>query len=223
MSAPATAELAPAWLWYADRDIGGSALDASTVGGKLAAELSVQFSVVHVLREQASAVDAVLADARRRRAGSYEGTVGSILRAPWADNTFDCIVAEDALVQTRVTRAGVVDRVQRIRALLKPGGWFVGSSPNPAYRRFRRLRAPGISPLRFSRVLTDAHFRDVRRVFVTPSLERPLALVPDAPAPVKAYEAFDSISGATRWRRQMAANLGLRNTLYPAYFIFGRA
>jgi hypothetical protein len=110
-----------------------------------------------------------------------------------------------------------------LRHLLKTDGWLVAASPNPSFLRSRSAGRVGISPGAFSRMLVEARFREVRRIFVAPSLDAPRTLIPDAQRAVNAYEAFDSIQGATRWTRRTVASLGLHRQLYPAYFIMACA
>lgn len=224
MTEQLTVRATATWLWYLERDAGGGvALDASSTTGQLAADLSLHFSEVHVLRRTTSALDEIRAYGEHVGSRPYAPTVGTILSAPWGDHAFDCIAVHDTFAKCDPKAVETIERLDRIRLLLKAGGWFVGATPNTSYVRHRRTGAVGISPRVFSRMLVEAQFREIRRIFVVPSLDDPVTLIPDAPRAVNAYEAFDSIRGTTKWTRRVLARLGLRKMLYPAFLILARA
>jgi hypothetical protein len=214
--------LGAAFLCYLDRELGGVALDASATEGELAADLSAFFSEVHVLREDRFALELVRAHAARTGDSPYLETQASILEAPWTDRTFDCIAVHDALAEWNPETRETAASLERIRCLLKPEGWFMGASPNASYLRYRRAGRRGIAPRSYTRLLVDAGFREVRRIFVSPSLEAPASLIPDEPEAVAAYEILDSARGTSRWTRRVLARLGGRVMLYPTYLIMAR-
>jgi len=215
--------LAATWLWLLECECWGEALDASTTTGPLASELSRHFSEVRVLRDDAAALEEVRGYGEKVGDRPYSLTLGSLRAAPWNENTFDCIAVHDRFARQEPKNAEAIQTLDRLRHLLKPDGWLVAASPNPSFLRRRSAERVGISPRAFARMLVEARFREVRRIFVTPSLDRPRTLVPDAQRAVAAYESFDSIQGATKWTRRAVASLGLHRQLYPAYFIMACA
>jgi hypothetical protein len=215
--------LAATWLWLLDLEFGGVALDASATKGHLASELSRHFSNVHVLREDKAALDEVRAFGGRAGDRPCTLTLGSLRTAPWNESTFDCIAVHDRFAGQNQKPAESIQTLERLRHLLKTDGWLVAASPNPSYLRARSAGRTGIAPRALSRMLVEARFREVRRIFVTPSLDSPRTLIPDARRAVGAYEAYDSIQGTSEWKRRTVAGLGLHSALYPAYFIMACA
>jgi hypothetical protein len=57
-------------------------------------------------------------------------------------------------------------------------------------------------------------------LFVLPSLERPLTLIPDD---LDAIDAYEASSGERAWARRAAARVGVRSALYPGYFMLACA
>jgi SAM-dependent methyltransferase len=188
------------WLWLLDLPAGGSALDASGRPSDVAEQLSFHFSDVAVLEGP------IVPDA-----------------LPWAQATFDCIAVHDRFAACDLNEPQNLDLLVELRALLKPGGWLVGASPNPAHVRAGSDGKLGIPSRVFSRALLSAGFREVRCVFVHPSLENPTTLVPDTPETVRAYEESRVVHDHARWPRRIAARVGLHRWLYEAYFLLARA
>jgi len=212
-----------AWLWLVEFRTTARALDASETSGDLAQALKGHFNAVDVLRPDASALRQVQALAESHGWTANSLTVGSIRAAPWPPETFDCVALHDALVGTTRSPADALAVLTNLRPVLKPDGWLAIGSPNPGVLGGRRAGARGIAPGRLARLLRRARFREVRCLFVEPSLEWPLTLVPDAIHAIDAYEASSAMQGSRAWARRSAARLGLRSMLYPAYFLLARA
>jgi hypothetical protein len=198
MTQPFTVQALAPWLWLLDRESGGTALDASGTEGRLAAELSGHFSDIEVIEHAPWITD-----------------------VPWSPHTFDCIALHESL---SVVAASAVERVaalRRVRDLMRPGGWLAAASANSSFLGNRGAPRAGIAPRLFAQYLTTSGFTDVRRIYVTPSLEQPRTLIPDARRAVTGYEAFEpnTVSRA----RGAFAQLGIHSALYPAYFILARA
>jgi hypothetical protein len=173
---------------------------------------------VHVIRETQSQLDEVRAYATTLAVGPYVETRGSILEPHWMDGTFDCIAIHDALEGWDTRAPGTSAYLDRILLLLKPRGWLIGASANPWYLG-RRALGKGLAPRAVVRLLKNAGFREVRLLFVRPSLARPLALVPDDPRAIRAFDGFRSMSDSTALTRRVVARLGIRSVLFPAYFV----
>ncbi len=214
---------AATWLWFLERDYGGVALDASRSPGPIASELSRHFEEVRVLREDRAALDEVGRYAEKVGDRAHTLTLGSLSTTAFEGQSFDCIALHDRIAMDVPSVAERIETLGRLRGLLEPGGWLVaGASIPPLFRRRAAAKA-GISPRGFSRMLRKAGFREVRRIFVAPSIDSPITMVPDAPDAVASFEAFDTIRGSTSRIRQLVARLGLRDRLHPAYFIMARA
>jgi len=198
MSQPFTAQALVPWLWLLDKEPGGTALDASGTDGRLAAELSGHFSRVEV----AEHAPWVSSDPRGSRA-------------------FDCIVLHYSLSAVADSTTERVTALGRVRDLLRPGGWLAAASVNSSFLGNRGTRRVGIAPRLYTQYLEMSGFADVRRIYVTPSLEHPRTLIPDSRRAVNGYEAFEpnTVSKA----RGLFAQMGVHSALYPAYFIMARA
>lgn len=222
MEVPPLFTIAP-WLWLLEQEVGGVALDASATKGHLASELSEHFQDVRVLRDSEAALDEVRDHGERAGDRPYTLQLGSLHSLPFTEGTLDCIALHDRLVDENVSRTETLQILERLRRLLKAGGWLVAASPNPACLGSRPADGVGIDPRAFSRMLGKAGFNDIRRLFVTPALDRAHTLIPDTRRPINAYEAFDSIQGATSLTRRAVAAVGSGTLLYPAYFIMASA
>lgn len=215
--------LRTAFQTYLQHEPGGVALDASDSPGHHAAELSACFAEVHVLREDRAALDEARTHSAKLGAEAFRVTQGSLLTPPWADRSFDCISVHDAFVEWDLTAPALPQKLARVHGLLKPGAWFVGISPNGRYLRRRGTNPNGVRSSRFTRLLRNTGFREVRRVFVNPSLDRPRYMIPDERAAVRAFEALNPQGGLGALSRRVMAGLGLRGLLYPAYIWMARA
>ncbi len=211
------------WLWLIGCGT-GKALDASEeAGGDFAASLMTHFDEVHVLRADPSVLDSVRADNAREGWVPASLTSGTVRDAPWPPGTFDCIALHDALAHRPPAAPGLLEDLRPLHRLLRPGGWLEVAAPNP---RLPGRRAAGTFVLprgRLSRLLVRAGFREVRCWFAAPTLARPLTLLPDARAAIRAYEASDAMRGATSWPRRAIAGFGTPSVLYPAYVLLARA
>lgn len=169
------------------------ALDASDGTLSLAAQLEPHFARVEIL------------DASPR----------------WRAQTFDCIAVHANLI--RILNQGHADMpgLNRLYALLRPGGWLVGGSTNPDYIGESRA-AGGVKLSVAIRKLHRAGFQEVRCAFATPSLDRPTSLIPAARHAVRAFETSSATQDATTWRRRLVAGVGPLSVLYPAYFTMAR-
>ena len=212
-----------AWLWLVEFKTTARALDASETPGDLAQALKGHFNAVDILRPDASALRQVEALAESQGWTANSLTVGSIRAAPWPPETFDCIALHDTLVGTSRDATDTLAVLTNLRPVLKSGGWLAVGSPNPRVLGGRRAGARGMARGRLAGLLRRARFRDVRCLFVEPSLEYPLTLLPDAIHAIDAYEASSAMQGSRAWARRSAARLGLRSMLYPAYFLLARA
>jgi hypothetical protein len=107
--------------------------------------------------------------------------------------------------------------------MLKPGGWLALASPCPP--RFRRQSADAIGMRRtlLSRLLTRAHFREIRCLFVAPSADDPSTVVPDVRAAIRARDTLEGVHGTAKWKHRAALELGFRPSLFPAYILLARA
>jgi SAM-dependent methyltransferase len=209
--------LAP-WLWLVEFKTTARALDASSTPGDLALALKGHFFAVDVLRPTPSALEKVRALATRQGWSADGFTLGSLISPPWPDATFDCIALHDAFARTVRSRAEAVNVLTGLRRLLRPEGWLAVASPSPGF--LRRSGTDGYAPAALSRLLSRAGFRDIRCLFVLPSLERPLTLIPDA---LDAIDAYEASSGERAWARRAAAHLGVRSALYTGYFMLACA
>lgn len=210
--------LAP-WLWFLDFKTTARALDASSTPGDLAQALKGHFVSVDVLRPAPCELEEVRALASRQGWSADGFTLGSFVSPPWPNATFDCIALHDAFVRMVRNRAEATNVLSGLHRLLRPEGWLAVASTSPRF--LRRRGEDGYAPAALSRLLSRAGFRDVRCVFVLPSLDQPLTLIPDAFDAIDAYEAS---SGEERaWARRAAARVGVRRALYPGYFMLARA
>lgn len=198
LSQPFTAQALAPWLWLLDKEPGGIALDASGTDGRLAVELSGHFSRVEV--------------------AEHAPWVSSESRTP---RSFDCVALHESLSAVADSTAERVLALSRVRNLLRPGGWFAAASANSSFLGNRGSRRVGIAPRLYTQHLEMSGFADVRRIYVTPSLEQPRTLIPDSRRAVNGYEAFEpnTVSKA----RSLFAQMGVHSALYPAYFIMARA
>jgi SAM-dependent methyltransferase len=212
-----------AWLWLVEFKTTARALDASDTSGDLAQALKGHFHAVDVLRPDPSALERVQAMAGKQGWTADSLTVGSIRAAPWPPETFDCIALHDTLVTTSRGASDALAILTSLRPVLKPDGWLAVGSPNPGVLGGQPAGAPGIPCRRLARLLRRARFRDVRCLFVEPSLESPVTWVPNAIHAIDAHEAASAMHGSKAWARRTAARLGLRSMLYPAYFLLARA
>ena len=209
--------LAP-WLWLVEFKTTARALDASSTPGHLALALKGHFFAVDVLRPTPSALEEVRALAARQGWSADGFTLGSFMSPPWPDATFDCIALHDAFARPVRSRAEAVNVLTGLRRLLRPEGWLAVASPSAGFPR--RSGTDGYAPAALSRLLSRAGFRDVRCLFVLPSLERPSTLVPDA---LDAIDAFEASLGERAWARRAAAHVGVRSALYTGYFMLACA
>ena len=182
------------WLWFLERQRGGTALDASAGTASLAAQLGRHFASVERL------------DANWTR---------------WAEQTFDCIALHDRLIRTLDDGASEMPGLTRLYSLLRPGGWLVGGSTNPDYIGVSGARA-GVKLAVMTRKLRLAGFREIRCVFATPSLDHPTNLIPDARKAVRAFETSSAKGDSSGWSRRAVAGVGPIRLLYPAYFAMAR-
>jgi hypothetical protein len=215
--------LAP-WLWLVDFDAQRTALDASErPTGELAAELSAHFAEVHIVRTGAAILDEIRV---ANRGGAWlpsSEVLGSVRTAAWPRETFDCIALHDALVRRQLPTAEVLAELQDAHRLLKPGGWLALTSSFPRTMNGARTRTPGIPRAILSRLLTRAHFEEIRCLFVHPGADEPFTLVPNVKTAIRAHEACSGGSGVAMWRRRMAVELGVQSALFPAYVLLARA
>ena len=209
--------LAP-WLWLLELKTTARALDASGTPGALAQALKGHFAAVDVLRPTPSELEEVRALAVRQGWSADGFTLGSFMSPPWPDATFDCIALHDAFAKTVRTRADAANVLTGLHRLLRPEGWLAVASPSAGF--LRRSGTDGYAPAALSRLLSRAGFRDVRCLFVLPSLERPSTLIPDA---LDAIDAFEASSGERAWARRAAARVGVRSALYTGYFMLACA
>lgn len=215
--------LAP-WLWLVDFDAQGNALDASErQTGEVATELRAHFAAVHLVRSDAATLDGLRVATSRDGWTPSSEVLGSVRTAAWPRETFDCIALHDALIRRRLPMDEVLAELQDAHRLLKPGGWLALASPSPRTVRRPRTRTPGISRAALTRLLTRAHFREIRCLFVHPTADEPFTVVPDAKAAIRAHDTFAGANGMSVWRRRAAVELGFQATLFPAYILLARA
>lgn len=198
MTQPFTVQALAPWLWLLDRESGGIALDASGTEGRLAAELAGHVSDIEVAEH-----------------------APWISSAPWRPGTFDLVALHELLSVVDRSTVERVTALTQVRSLMKPGGWLAAASANSSFLGNRGAQRVGISPRMYAQYLVMSGFTDVRRVYVTPSLQQPRTLIPDSRRAVNGYEAFEpnTVSKA----RGVFAQLGIHSALYPAYFILARA
>ena len=182
------------WLWFLERQWGGTALDASAGTASFAGELEPHFAKVEIL------------DSTSPR---------------WADQTFDCIALHANLIRVLDGGHTGVPALARLYSLLRPGGWLVGGSTNPDYTGDRRV-TPGVKLPVVIRQLRRIGFQEVRCAFATPSLDRPTSLIPVARDAVRAFENSPAGQDSASWSRRAVARLGPLRLLYPAYFTMAR-
>jgi len=215
--------LAP-WLWLVDFDAHGKALDASDAPtGDLAAALMGHFAEVHLLRADNATLDGLPPANSREGWAPASAVTGTFRAAPWPRGTFDCIALHDALVRRRLPKTDVLAELEGAHRLLKPGGWLALASPRPSRVRRQSLDATGIPRTILSRLLTQAHFHEIRCLFVDPSVDNPRTVVPDAKPAIGANNTLEGIRGSAMWKRRAAVGLGLRSALFPAYILLARA
>lgn len=215
--------LAP-WLWLVDFDAQDKALDASERRtGDLGAELSAHFAEVHVVRTDAASLGSLRVASGRDGWTPSTEVLGSVRTAAWRRETFDCIALHDALVRRRLAIPEVLAELQDAHRLLKPGGWLALASPSPSTMRSPRARTPGIARAVLSRLLTRAHFQEIRCLFVHPTADEPFTVVPDTKAAIRAHDTIAGAGGMAVWRRRAAVELGFQSTLFPAYMLLARA
>lgn len=215
--------LAP-WLWLVDFEERNRALDASSATtGELAAALMAHFAEVHVLRNDRANLDGLSAANRRDGLVPSSTALGSVRHALWPAETFDCIALHDTLVRRQLPITEVLVALRGAHRMLKRGGWLALASPRPSRLRRPPLQENGISRGVLSRLLSVAHFREVRCLFVEPSVDDPVTMVPDMKTAIRAHDAIEGARGIAMWRRRAAVELGLRSALFPAYVLLARA
>ncbi len=215
--------LAP-WLWLIDFDEHGMALDASDVPNRdLAVALMAHFTQVHVIRPDTAKLAALPA------ANSLEGwvpastVIGSLSAAAWPEETFDCIAVHDALVRRGIPTTEVLAELKGAHRLLKPGGWLALASPRPSRLHRQRAGTIGLARATLSRLLKEAHFHEIRCLYVEPSADNPRTVVPNAKAAIGAHNHLEGVRGRAMWKRRAAVELGFRSALFPAYLLLARA
>lgn len=100
------------------------------------------------------------------RAGAVYANCGAE-RLPMPDNTYDLIFANYVLEHV----PGIADAAREITRVLKPGGLFVASVPNPQAPEFRVARH---TPTWFHRLIKGKHVWEIAYAFKTPRDLEPL-------------------------------------------------
>jgi hypothetical protein len=212
------------WLWLVEFSSTDTALDASGEStGELATSFRSHFGAVHVLRDDATALERVQLDCAGDGWEPTSCRLGSPKSSPWPARSFDCIALHDALARRNPTSAEMLDELTRLHTMLRSGGWLaLASRTLPPVRRGRPDAA--ISRRVVTRQLRLAGFGEIRCLFGGPTIEGPLTLLPNSSKAVGAFEASDAMRGAPGLRgRRTLARLGARDLLYPAYLLLARA
>lgn len=213
-----------AWLWFLDLSSGERALDASNIAtGEMASSLAGHFAEVHVLRADLPGLDNVRAASAAEGWTAASFRLGTPLSHPWPLETFDCIALHDAIARQNLATTNLAAVLIGLRGMLRREGWLAVASPTPRFFRRHRIEPSGISRRALTRMLFHAKFTEVRCLFVEPGLENPKTIIPASTDAVAAYEGSDAMRGLTRRTRRVAATVGLRSALYPAYILLARA
>jgi hypothetical protein len=212
------------WLWLLDFRDRGAAVDASDdTSGELAAALGCHFRRVDVVRGDQAQLDELQKSNERQGWVPTSIQVGSVATAPFAPDTFDCVVLYDAIVRRTQGVENMLDEVSRWRAMMRRDGWLVVAAATPHMLGRRKSGHSGIARRSLTRILNRAGYREVRCLWIEYSLERPLFLIPDSRATIASYESHDAMRGSGTRPRRVAAKSGMSSLLYPGYVLFARA
>ena len=119
--------------------------------------------------------------------------------------------------------AELVAELARLRALLRPGGWLALASINPRCIGRRSVTGHGIPVAGLAAAVSGAGYAETRTLFTEPSIDDPRSLVPDTSDAARAYETREGLRPRSNRARGMLSGIGLRDLLYPGYFLLARA